>query len=80
MHKMSDKLIDDLGGPTAVARMIRLKPHQVTMMRDRGIPWRWRPYLHSIAAGRGITVHSDFLNPWKGHVASANRDTVSAVG
>jgi hypothetical protein len=78
MHDISNKLIDDLGGPTAVSKLIRLQPHQVVAFRKRGIPWRYRAFVATIAAARGIYVDPDFLDPWKGFVSSVDRNTVSA--
>jgi hypothetical protein len=75
MHHISNKLIDDLGGPTAVSKLIDLQAHQCVAFRRRGVPWRYRAYLEKIAAARGIYVDPDFLDPWKGHVSTNEKAT-----
>lgn len=63
------KLIDDLGGPTAVARLINerlaleapLRPQAASMWKRRGIPYRYRAALAIEAQARKLRVPHGFL-------------------
>jgi len=61
------KLIDDLGGPTEVVKMMhvrtghKLTPQAVSNWRTRGIPFRYRAPLALEAGARHIGVPFDFL-------------------
>jgi len=65
------KLIDRLGGPTAVADIIlqrletKITPQNVSNWRMRGIPADYRPCLAVVAGERDIGVPMNFLNPGK---------------
>lgn len=61
-------LVEDLGGPTAVAEILKRRldledysPQAVSMWRRRGIPFAYRPCLAAEATERHIYVPSDFL-------------------
>lgn len=45
-------VIDDLGGPAAVARLVRVKPPSVIEWRRRGIPAERCPALERATEGR----------------------------
>ena len=61
------QLIDDLGGPTKVAKIIhqrtgyKLFPQAISNWRKRGIPFRYRAPLALEAGERNIGVPIDFL-------------------
>ncbi len=61
------QLIDDLGGPTKVAKIIhdrtgyQLTPQCASNWRTRGIPFRYRAPLALEAGERNIGVPADFL-------------------
>lgn len=64
------ELIDALGGPTAVAKMVShrigmaespLRPQAASMWKKRGIPYRYRAPLAIEARERGIAVPPGFL-------------------
>ena len=60
-------LIDALGGSQQVAELInssvgtKMTSQHISMMRSRGIPWRYRPLLAKIAKSRKIAVPAGFL-------------------
>lgn len=55
-----EQLITDLGGPTAIAKELGVKPNAVSNWRRRGIPWKVRPALARMAADRAVALPSDF--------------------
>jgi hypothetical protein len=68
--KPESDFIDALGGPERVAnlliahRSVHSISHQaVSHWRRRGVPYRHRPLLSSIALGLGISVPEGFLSP-----------------
>lgn len=68
--KAQSDFIDQLGGPERVAnlliahRSVHVISHQaVSHWRRRGVPFRHRPLLSSIALGLGIAVPEGFLSP-----------------
>jgi len=56
-------LIDSLGGSGVVAGELSLKTNRVSMWRDRGVPWRWRPRIAELAREKGVQIPADFLAP-----------------
>lgn len=46
------RIIDELGGPSAVARLLQVKPPSVTEWRHRGIPADRCPMLEKASEGR----------------------------
>ena len=60
MHKHAT-LIDDLGGATLVAKALGVKAARVGNWRHRGVAWRWRGDLATLAATRGVTVPAGFV-------------------
>lgn len=55
-----DRLIDELGGNTALARELELTPNAISNWRARGIPWKMRPVIARMAAERGVVLPVDF--------------------
>jgi len=55
------ELIDALGGTTAVAKLTGQGPTTVSNWRERGIPWRWRPFIKESAEQVGVVVPKDFF-------------------
>ncbi len=62
-----NELIDRLGGTTAVARLVGIKPPCVHMWRTRGIPFGRMIWLAPIAEQRGIATRRD-LRPDDWHL------------
>lgn len=57
-----DAIFEKLGGTTAVARAIDVKPSAASEMRRRAsIPVRYWPRLIAAAAGEGIIITNDEL-------------------
>jgi len=56
-------LIDDLGGTGKLASELNENASTVSMWKQRGIPWRWRPTIAQMAKDRGVEVPDDFLTP-----------------
>jgi len=50
-----------LGGQTAVARLLGLKPSVVSNWPRRGISHRWRHELEQVARVRGIPLPANFF-------------------
>lgn len=46
--KLASRIIDELGGPSAVARLCQCRQPSVTQWRHRGIPLSRHLYLHAI--------------------------------
>ncbi len=65
--KSQDGFIDALGGTDAVAELIakacsvNMPPQHVIIMRQRGVPWRYRPALAAAAEKQGIDIPRGFL-------------------
>lgn len=61
---MARALIDALGGYRAVAETLNIPPSTVAnwMLRERRIPWRYRPTIARIAEEREIVLPEGFLN------------------
>lgn len=60
---LMSKLIEDLGGYAAVAKQLSLPANLVWNWQERGVPWRWRPKVASLAKRAKIKVPADFLEP-----------------
>lgn len=56
-------LIDNLGGTSAVARALGVADQTVSSWRERGVSWRYRPTLATMARRRKIALPADFLDP-----------------
>ena len=63
MEQEPVSLIDQLGGTGAVAARLRQKDNTVSMWRERGIPWKWRPSIVEFANEKGVPIPPDFLLP-----------------
>lgn len=63
------RLIDNLGGPTAVSKAINTRleldppitPQAVSMWKVRGIPYRYRACLTIVARDKSLRVPDGFL-------------------
>jgi len=55
------ELIRHLGGTTAVAKKLGVKPNVVCNWHGRGIPWRWRATVEALAKAGGFKTGPDFL-------------------
>lgn len=53
-------LIDQLGGPVALAGELSTSPNAVYNWKRRGIPWRKRHVIARLAAERGVKLPDDF--------------------
>lgn len=60
-HSNHSKLIDDLGGPSAIAQMFGISSQAVTKWRRSGIPDDKLIRLAPIAESRGIATRKDLL-------------------
>lgn len=58
MHR---DLILALGGTKAVAQQIRQPRSVVSNWQKRGVPWRWRPEIASLARRKRVKLPADFL-------------------
>jgi hypothetical protein len=57
-------LIDSLGGPTELARLLGIKSRMVVWnWKERGIPWRYRNKVAKIAKSARVRLPEDFLEP-----------------
>ncbi len=65
---MSKQLINELGGPKAVADRLKTSHGAVRnwMLADRSIPWKYRPAIARLAAERAVQLPADF---WEGLAA-----------
>ena len=54
-------IIDQLGGPAAIARMVGCKPPSVVEWRKRGIPQDRCPEIERATQGQFVC---EALNPW----------------
>lgn len=65
--KEQAKLIDELGGPTAVIKAVNERlgtnhsSQMVSMWRLRGIPYRYRGILSVLAQEKGVKTPADFF-------------------
>ena len=55
-----EKLIDDLGGNTALAKALDLTPNAISNWRTRGIPWKMRPAIARLANEKAVPLPNDF--------------------
>jgi hypothetical protein len=56
------KLIDELGGSTAVSRDLGAEtPQVVSNWRRRGVPWRWRVKVAALAKKKRVKVPAGFM-------------------
>lgn len=56
-------LIDSLGGTSAVARATGVADQTVSTWRVRGVSWRYRAALATMARRRRIALPTGFLDP-----------------
>lgn len=56
------KLIEDLGGASVLARVLKVDRTTVVGWKVRGIPWRYRNDLAVMASTRGIDTPANFLS------------------
>ena len=61
MHMKSEELIDRLGGTTAVAKLLDIKPPSVSAWRSTEIPTDKLIRLATIAEVRGIATRKSLL-------------------
>jgi len=59
------KLIEELGGFTALARVLDIPANVVWNWQGRGISWAWRPQVAAVAKRARVAVPGDFLSPAK---------------
>jgi hypothetical protein len=59
----TSRLIDSLGGTGALATVLNENPSTISMWKQRGIPWKWRPTIAQMARERDLDVPDDFLSP-----------------
>lgn len=57
------QFIEDLGDTGAVATELGIGDSVVSMWKQRGISWRWRPAVATLAERRGVTLPAGFLDP-----------------
>ncbi len=55
-------IIHELGGSTRLARWLGIDPNVPSNWHKRGIPWRWRPRVATLARGRDIELPRGFLH------------------
>lgn len=55
------EIIDALGGTTALAKEFGLKPSTVSVWKQRGIAWEYRPKVWKMATEKELDVPEDFL-------------------
>lgn len=61
MDKLTgNKLIDSLGGNSAVATSLDCAPNVVANWRDRGIPWPRRAAIAKLADDNDVRLPDDF--------------------
>jgi hypothetical protein len=60
------EIIDRLGGTAAVARYFKKSYPAISIWRQRGITWQFRPRVAELARDRGINLPADFLTERRG--------------
>ena len=60
---MGNSLIEKLGNTGKVAAALGVNDSTVSMWKKRGIPWRYRPAVASLALQCGVVVPADFFEP-----------------
>lgn len=60
---MHNELIKALGGSGVVARATGLNQSTVSMWRERGIAWRYRPFIADMARKAKVQLPDGFLDP-----------------
>lgn len=58
-----EHLIDRLGGTRAVADALGQNLSTVSMWRQRGVPWRFRPAVANLAKRQKVPLPKAFLEP-----------------
>lgn len=60
---MHNELIKALGGSGKVSKAIGLNQSTVSMWRERGIAWRYRPLIADMARKAKVKLPDGFLDP-----------------
>ena len=60
---MDEIIIEALGGATKAGKALGVKPHTVSMWRERGISWRCRHKAVALARQAGVDVPDSYLDP-----------------
>jgi hypothetical protein len=60
---MANEIIEALGGNRTVAALLGVEPGTVSVWRKRGIPWRYRPAVHSTLRRKRLPVPEGFMVP-----------------
>jgi hypothetical protein len=63
------EIIQALGGTVALAKLFGLKPSSVSVWKQRGIAWEYRPRVWKMAVDADLDVPSDFLTERRANAA-----------